>query len=684
MLLHSCIADAEGSGKHSNQNLLYLELNSRLAKNVGSSDVHDRLESTAILSALVDVDTLDETQRTRIPIQLKKLLGQSNQTVSAEAVSVYRKLVDKKWTTFMSSVETDLIRSLEWLTNERDEVLRMTALQIIEALCTGASTTLFPLLPKILTQLSLHLRDHKYELRIAAARALGACLGMMPSHDTATRSVWLGYLYEEQQRGQGLGSVEGYHAALLTCQELIHYGGMYMQENFTSTSDLALKLKDHRDPIIHKAAISLLPVLARYSPQDFTKLNANGETLMARSCNYLIGLSKTSERDRATAFLALGQIAQSCSAEFKPFLESITRAIKDVLVQLLKLSATASGLALETDEAAQAILQTIAMLATAMGPTLTRYMRDILDLMFTTGLSQTLCDSLVVLGREVSPLVPAIRDRLLDVLSIILVHVPFRPAQPSLDNLELRMGSMSLHYAAQTTNSHGSGDRASIGVNGVGSSGSVVGDSGESTSLVVAAARNITVTNDITVLALRTLANFDFSEENLSEFVRNAILQYLSHPSAAVRMEAIRAVSRIVLSDPLYQTMAGAGVEVASEVVQRLVAAAVTDTDAGVRLMAVQMLELSISSSSSSSGTNNFGFHMGKAQNIQALFLMMNDAVFEVRLRVLAVIGRLVSINPALVMPSLRRMVVQLLTELEFARSSSEREECIQLLMVLV
>ncbi|KAJ1881405.1 phosphatidylinositol kinase- protein kinase tor1, partial [Coemansia sp. S17] len=463
----------------------------------------------------------------------------------------------------------------------RSEALRMTALQIIEALCTGTSTTLFPFLSKILTQLSPHLRDHKYEFRIAASRALGACLGMIPSHDTATRAPWLSYLYEEQQRGQGLGSVEGYHAALLISQELIQHGGMYMQGNFASTSDLALKLKDHRDPIIHKAAISLLPVLARYSPQDFTKLNVNGETLMARSCNYLIGLSKTSERDRATAFLALGQIAQSCSAEFKPFLESITRAIKDVLVQRVKLRSTASGLALETDEAAQAILQTIAMLATAMGPTLTRYMRDILDLMFTTGLSQTLCDSLVVLEREVSQLVPAIRDRLLDVLSIILVDVPFRPAQPSLDNLELRMGSMSLHYAAQTTNSHGSGDRASIGVNGVGSSGSVVGDSGESTSLVVAAARNITVTNDITVLALRTLANFDFSEENLSEFVRNDILQYLSHPSAAVRMEAIRAVSRIVLSDPLYQTMAGAGVEVASEVVQRLVAAAVTDTDAG-------------------------------------------------------------------------------------------------------
>ncbi|KAJ2715121.1 phosphatidylinositol kinase- protein kinase tor1, partial [Coemansia spiralis] len=66
------------------------------------------------------------------------------------------------------------------------------------------------------------------------------------------------------------------------------------------------------------------------------------------------------------------------------------------------------------------------------------------------------------------------------------------------------------------------------------------------------------------------------------------------------------------------------------------------------------------------------------------LFLLMNDEVFEVRLTVLAVIGRLANMNPAHVMPSLRRMVVQLLTELEYARSNREREECIQLLMVLV
>ncbi|KAJ1885116.1 phosphatidylinositol kinase- protein kinase tor1, partial [Kickxella alabastrina] len=101
---------------------------------------------------------------------------------------------------------------------------------------------------------------------------------------------------------------------------------------------------------------------------------------------------------------------------------------------------------------------------------------------------------------------------------------------------------------------------------------------------------------------------------------------------------------------------------------------AVTDPSAEVRLMAVEELKEG----------SCFDFHLGKAQNIQSLFLLLNDEVFSVRLAVLAVLGRLANMNPAHVMPPLRRMVVQLLTELEFSRSSREREDCIRLLIELV
>ncbi|KAI9501402.1 phosphatidylinositol kinase- protein kinase tor1 [Coemansia sp. RSA 1358] len=691
-MLRKQIVAAEASGKHGSQNPVYVELNAMIMRLARANDVQDRLACTAILTALVDIDMLEDTQKTRITAQLKTLLNGNNPVVCLEAAFIYGKLIQKKWAVVMASVEPEVSRCLEWLAGERSEVRRLTALKLIEVLCIGAPTSLYSYIPKILTSLSPPLRDHRLEMRDAAARALGACLDLVPMQDQTTRNPWLNYLFEELQRDHQLASTEGYHAALLVCQELVLHGGMYMQSHYGNASEMALKLKDHRDPVVHKTAINLLPMLARYSPQDFARLNVGGETLLARTCNYLITLSRTSSTDRATAFVALAHIAQSCSSDFRVYLEPTTRAIRDVLLQRAKSRVPPS----EADETAAAMLNTIAILASAMGPALTRYMREILDLMFTTGLSKALCDSLAVLEREVNQLQPAIQDRLLDMVSIILVNVPFRPTQPSLDRLEQRMGAVSLHYATATGGGAHSGDKSSGGglstmalglnagntvngstmaspaggglANGPGATGN------EPVSLVVSAASNIPLTNEILVLALHTLSSFNFSEENLSEFVRNDVLEYLSHSSAAVRKEAINAVSHIVLSDPLYKTMAGAGVEVASEVVQRLVSAAVTDLDPDVRLMAARMLE---------KGTC-FDFHMGKAQNIQSLFLLLNDEVFEVRLTILGVIGRLANMNPAHVMPSLRRMVVQLLTELEFSQTNSEREECIQLLMVLV
>ncbi|KAJ2848669.1 phosphatidylinositol kinase- protein kinase tor1, partial [Coemansia erecta] len=602
---------------------------------------------------------LEDTQKTRITSQVKTLISGNNITVCSEAVDIFGKLVQKKWAVIMSSIESEVSRCLEWLASDRSEVRRITALRFIEVLCVGAPTSLYSYTPKILTSLSQPVRDHRLEMRIAAARTLGACLDLVPMQDQTTRNPWLNYLFEELDRVHKFGTVEGFHAALLICQELVLHGGMYMQSRYSDASEMALKLKDHRDPVVRKAAINLLPILARYSPQDFARLNVGGggsssssssssESLMARTCNYLITLSRSNSADRATAFLALAHIAQACSSDFRAYLEPTTRAIRDVLIQRVKLRVPLTA---EPDETAVATLQAIAILAVAMGPALTRYMRDILDLMFTTGLSQTLCDSLAVLEREVSQLQPAIQDRLLDMVSIILVNVPFRPTQPSLDRLEQRMGAVSLHYALTPGGANDFGSSSSGGVGGINGSLSASGlglgsggvggggapeingntrvsapgnnpggtGSSEPVSIVVATANSITVTSDIIVLALHTLSSFKFSEENLSEFVRNGILQYLSHRNAQVRKEAINAVSHIVLSDPLYKTMAGAGVEVASEVVQRLVVTAVTDLDSEVRLTAARMLK---------KGTC-FDFHMGKAQNIQSLFLLLNDEIFE-------------------------------------------------------
>ena len=59
-----------------------------------------------------------------------------------------------------------------------------------------------------------------------------------------------------------------------------------------------------------------------------------------------------------------------------------------------------------------------------------------------------------------------------------------------------------------------------------------------------------------------------------------------------------------------------------------------------------------------------FDLHLAQPDNLRALFVALNDEVFENREVAIDVIGRLTARNPAYVMPSLRKTLIQLLTEL--------------------
>lgn len=55
------------------------------------------------------------------------------------------------------------------------------------------------------------------------------------------------------------------------------------------------------------------------------------------------------------------------------------------------------------------IFQCIAMLASALGPSMTKYMHDVLDLMFQWGLTEQLRQALVVIARHIPPLLESIQ-----------------------------------------------------------------------------------------------------------------------------------------------------------------------------------------------------------------------------------------------------------------------------------
>lgn len=82
-----------------------------------------------------------------------------------------------------------------------------------------------------------------------------------------------------------------------------------------------------------------------------------------------------------------------------------------------------------------AVYKCISLLARSVGQAITRYMHDLLDLMFAGGLNEPLREALIDIGRYIPPLLAAIQDRLLNMLSMILSGQPYRqPGAPAPRN----------------------------------------------------------------------------------------------------------------------------------------------------------------------------------------------------------------------------------------------------------
>ena len=85
-----------------------------------------------------------------------------------------------------------------------------------------------------------------------------------------------------------------------------------------------------------------------------------------------------------------------------------------------------------------------------------------------------------------------------------------------------------------------------------------------------------------------------------------------------------------------------------------------------------------------SSLDGTFDIHLAQAENLNSLCFALNDEVFEVREATMCILGRLSSLNPAYVMPILRKVLIQLLNELEFSGVNKNREHSAKLLGHLI
>ena len=168
-------------------------------------------------------------------------------------------------------------------------------------------------------------------------------------------------------------------------------------------------------------------------------------------------------------------------------------------------------------------------------------------------------------------------------------------------------------------------------------------------------------------LALYILRVFDFSQHDLTSYVRDHMVKFLDSENPSIRKEAVLTCAAVLVPIPFSYTkrvhkkswgseaastrgMRGA---VVAEVVLRLMTIAVADPDSSVRYAIHSSLD------------GRFAHHLATTENLRSLIMSLHDEVFGIRLLATETMSRLVEYNPSHVLPCLRRQLLQTMSIIE-------------------
>ncbi|KAI1406854.1 FAT-domain-containing protein [Hypoxylon sp. FL1857] len=336
---------------------------------------------------------------------------------------------------------------------------------------------------------------------------------------------------------------------------------------------------------------------------------------------YLSNMLKR-DKERNDAFFAIGEIANAVKSAIAPYLDNVLIHVRE-------------GLSVQSRRrgSVDPVFDCISRLAAAVGQTLSKYMEALLDPIFACELTPRLTQALVDMAFYIPPVKATIQERLLDMLSKVLCGEPFKPLGAPTPNTLSAVPIIPKDAKDPQAYEH---RKAEV------------------------------------KLALNTLGSFDFSGYILNEFVRDVAIKYVEDDDPDVREAAALTCCQLYVRDPIVNQTSYHALQVVGDVIEKLLTVGVSDPQPSIRKTVLAALD------------ERFDPHLAKAENIRTLFFALNDEVFENREVAISVIGRLAKHNPAYVIPSLRKTLIQMLTELEFSDAPRNKEESAKLLSHLV
>lgn len=237
-------------------------------------------------------------------------------------------------------------------------------------------------------------------------------------------------------------------------------------DHYQEICDKVLEQRQTRSPHIQQGLLTILPRMAAFNREIFSKKYLN------LSINYLLMTLKGKEKDRNIAYITIGYIAVAVEKDIDRHLKNIMDAIKIALPS----KDTPSKKKPTIDPT---IFTCITLLGHAVKSGITEDIKEILESMFSTGLSP----ALTVCFRELAENVPHVKRRISDGLINMLSQVLMNKTIPTLGTPK---HNLSVPFSALTTTSS---DTHQYDVQTI-------------------------------VLALKTLGSFNFEDQSMLEFVQ--------------------------------------------------------------------------------------------------------------------------------------------------------------------
>ncbi|KAL5705931.1 non-specific serine/threonine protein kinase [Ranunculus cassubicifolius] len=522
-------------------------------------------------------------------------------------------------------VERQVNKALEWLRGERVEYRRFAAVLILKEMAENASTVFNVHVPEFVDAIWVALRDPTLAVRERAVEALRACLRVIEKRETRWRVQWYYRMFEATQDGLGRNApVHSIHGSLLAVGELLRNTGEFMMSRYREVAEIVLRYLEHRDRLVRLSITSLLPRIAHFLRDRFVT------NYLTICMDHILAVLRI-PAERASGFIALGEMAGALDGELIHYLPTITSHLRDAIAP-------------RRGRPSLEALACVGSFAKAMGLIMEPHIRGLLDSMFAAGLSPTLVETLEQVTTSLPSLLPTIQDRLLDSISLVLAKSPFPHSRSGLS--VGRVNSISNPQQVSEL------------------SGSV-----------------------LVQVALQTLSCFNFkvAGHELLEFASESVVVYLEDEDGATRRDAALCCCRLVANSfsEIVSTQFGSARanrtggkrrRFVEEIVGKLLIAAVADADVSVRLSIFSSLH----------GNGGFDDFLAQADSLSAVFVALNDEDFDVREYAISLAGRLSERNPAYVLPALRRHLIQLITYLEQSADSKCREESAKLLGCLI